>query len=49
MRIAMKGKHNGVFKEIRYDLYDEYDPVERLSSMQRTTGYTAASGAELIL
>ena len=35
--------------EIVYDLYDEYDPKTKLSSMARTTGFTAASGAELIL
>jgi len=31
------------------DLYDEYDEKEKLSSMARTTGFTATANAELIL
>mgnify|MGYP000962515568 FL=1 len=32
-----------------YDLFDEYDPVEKISSMARTTGFTATGTAEMIL
>lgn len=49
MRVKLSGTENGVEKEIIYDLYDEYDPKEKLSSMARTTGFTCTAGAELIL
>jgi lysine 6-dehydrogenase len=49
MRIVVQGEENGVNKEIVYDLYDEYDPIEKLSSMARTTGFTATATADMIL
>jgi saccharopine dehydrogenase-like NADP-dependent oxidoreductase len=49
MRIILRGTENGIAREITYDLYDEYDPVEKLSSMARTTGFTATGTAEMIL
>jgi saccharopine dehydrogenase-like NADP-dependent oxidoreductase len=49
MRIVVQGEENGVKKEIVYDLYDEYDPIEKLSSMARTTGFTATAAADMIL
>ena len=49
MRIIIRGTENDVRKEIVYDLYDEFDPVERLSSMARTTGFTASATAEMIM
>ncbi|PLX14025.1 MAG: saccharopine dehydrogenase [Marinilabiliales bacterium] len=49
MRIMLQGKENGVKKEIVYDLYDEYDPIEKISSMARTTGFTATAAADMIL
>lgn len=49
MRVKVQGKENGVKKEITYDLYDEYDPSEKLSSMARTTGFTATAAADMIL
>ncbi|MFO7620620.1 MAG: saccharopine dehydrogenase C-terminal domain-containing protein [Bacteroidales bacterium] len=49
MRIIIKGTEEGVRKEVTYDLYDEYDPVEKLSSMARTTGFTATATAEMIM
>ena len=48
MRIV-QGEENGVKKEIIYDLYDEFDPVKKLSSMARTTGFTATAAADMIL
>jgi saccharopine dehydrogenase-like NADP-dependent oxidoreductase len=49
MRISLKGIKKGERKEIIYELYDEYDPVEKISSMARTTGFTATGTAEMIL
>jgi lysine 6-dehydrogenase len=49
MRVIITGSENGVKKEIVYDLYDEYDAVEKLSSMARTTGFTATATADMIL
>lgn len=49
MRIQISGKQEGVEKKIVYDLYDEYDPGAKLSSMARTTGFTATACAELVL
>ncbi len=49
MRVSLKGKIDGTAKTIHYELYDEYDKKEQLSSMARTTGFTATAHAELIL
>ncbi len=49
MRIVLQGEENGIKKEIVYDLYDEYDPIEKISSMARTTGFTATAAADMIL
>ena len=49
MRIKIRGMEKGAAREITYDLYDEFDPVEKLSSMARTTGFTATGTAEMIL
>ena len=49
MRIKIQGIENGNRKEIIYDLYDEYDPLEKISSMARTTGFTATATANMIL
>lgn len=44
MKIIVKGNH----KTITWDLYDEYDPMTRTSSMARTTGYTCTAAVNLI-
>jgi saccharopine dehydrogenase-like NADP-dependent oxidoreductase len=49
MRIKIRGMEQRTAREITYDLYDEFDPVEKLSSMARTTGFTATGTAEMIL
>jgi saccharopine dehydrogenase-like NADP-dependent oxidoreductase len=50
MRVSLKGTDkNGKHTEVIYDLYDEYDPKTRTSSMARTTGYTATAVANWIL
>ena len=49
MRIKIRGTENGEGREIIYDLYDEFDPVTKLSSMARTTGFTATGTVEMLL
>jgi lysine 6-dehydrogenase len=49
MRIIIEGKENGKKKKITYDLFDEYDEKEKLSSMSRTTGFTATASAGLLI
>lgn len=49
MRIIIRGTENQVTREVIYELFDEYDPDEKISSMARTTGYTATGTAEMIL
>ncbi|PHS67009.1 MAG: saccharopine dehydrogenase [Flavobacterium sp.] len=50
MRVTVKGKNkNGETEEIVYNLHDEYCNETQTSSMARTTGYTAASAANLFL
>ncbi len=49
MRICIEGTEEGTQKKIVYELYDEYDEQENISSMARTTGFTATANAELIL
>jgi len=49
MRVILRGEENGVKKEIVYNLYDQYDPIEKISSMARTTGFTATAAADMVL
>ncbi len=49
LRIELKGTQDGRLRNIVYELYDTYDEQEKLSSMARTTGFTATANAELIL
>lgn len=49
MRIHLKGIMDGKHIDIGYELYDAYNPDEKLSSVARTTGFTATAAAELIL
>ncbi len=44
MKVIVIGKN----KTITWDLYDQYDPVTRTSSMARTTGYTCTAAVHLI-
>lgn len=44
MKVIIKGKG----ATIEYDLYDQYDPLTKTSSMARTTGYTCTAAANLI-
>ncbi len=50
MRVTVKGENKkGKIEEIVYNLHDEYCNKTQTSSMARTTGYTAASAANLFL
>jgi saccharopine dehydrogenase-like NADP-dependent oxidoreductase len=49
MKITLRGEEKGRAKEIRYFLLDRYDPVRKISSMARTTGYACTAAAELVL
>jgi len=49
MRLIISGEENGKPVTYTYDMYDEYDPATRTSSMARTTGYTCAAVTRLVL
>ncbi len=49
MKITVRGSENGKNKEIVYRLFDQWDPVTKISSMARTTGYTCTAVARLVL
>ena len=48
MRIILKGVLDNKKVEVVYDLYDEYDERTGLSSMARTTGFTATACVDMI-
>ena len=49
MRVILEGEENGSKKRIVYDLFDVYDPIEKISSMARTTGFTATAATDMVL
>jgi len=49
MHVIIQGIENGKKKEIIYDVFDVYDNEEKLSSMARTTGFTATAAANMVL
>ena len=50
MRVSLRGTDkDGKPAEVIYDLHDEYDPETGISSMSRTTGYTATAAANWLL
>src|SRR5205085_12184852 len=49
MKIKVSGKEKGMQKTIVIDLYDEYDPGTKTSSMARTTGYTCTAAVNLVV
>lgn len=49
MRVIMRGEENSEPFEIRYDLYDKFNQETGISSMARTTGYTATAVARLVI
>ena len=48
MRINIEGWAGGEKKGIQYDLFDKLDPDTGITSMARTTGYTATAVASLM-
>lgn len=51
MRVRLKGKENTEkrLQEVVFNLYDEYCPKTQISSMARTTGYTATAAVNMLL
>lgn len=50
MRVKVAGVNSfGAKEEIIYNLYDEFDVESGISSMSRTTGYTATASANMLL
>lgn len=49
MRVTMTGHRDGVRRRVVYDVYDRTDRVTGLTSMARTTGFTATAAARLVL
>ncbi len=48
MRVTVEGKKEGQHWRIQYDLFDRYDRGQQVTSMARTTGYTAAMVARMV-
>jgi len=48
MKVMVEGKKEGKNVRYTYDLLDRYDPVTRIHSMARTTGYTATVALRMI-
>jgi len=48
MKVVVEGKKGGKKVRYTYDLLDKYDPVTRIHSMARTTGYTATIALRMI-
>lgn len=49
MRIVVEGTNKGVRQRFISDLYDEYDPITRVHSMARTTGYAASVALRFLI
>ncbi len=49
MRVLVEGLQEGQPTRYVYDLMDRYDPESGVTSMARTTGYTATAAARLVL
>jgi saccharopine dehydrogenase-like NADP-dependent oxidoreductase len=48
MQVIVDGEKNGKKLRYTYDLYDVYNPVTKVHSMARTTGYTATMAIRMI-
>ena len=48
MRIIVEGQKGKKILEYTYDLYDSYDREKNVTSMARTTGYTATTAVRMI-
>ncbi|MCO7226009.1 saccharopine dehydrogenase family protein [Pleionea sp. CnH1-48] len=49
MRVTIEGDENGKQKRYVYNLFDETDKEAEVSSMARTTGYTATASVDYLL
>ena len=49
MRVTVTGEHEGQRKQVVYDLHDEFHVPTKVSSMARTTGYTATAAVHYFL
>lgn len=49
MRVVVAGEENGRPVEFTWDLYDEYSPETKTSSMARTTGYACTAAVNAVL
>ena len=49
MRVTISGIENGSDVTYQYDLYDRYDQATDTLSMSRTTGYTCAGVADMLM
>ena len=49
MRVTVEGEEQARRLRHVWDMYDEYDPKTGFSSMSRTTGFTCAAAANLLL
>ncbi|MBN1198660.1 MAG: saccharopine dehydrogenase NADP-binding domain-containing protein [Bacteroidales bacterium] len=48
MKVIVEGKKDSKRLRYTYDLFDTYDPVTRIHSMARTTGYTATMALRMV-
>lgn len=48
MRITVEGLKNGEMLRYTYDLFDSYDPITKVHSMARTTGYAATMALRML-
>jgi lysine 6-dehydrogenase len=49
MRVIIEGKQDGASFRYTYSLLDRYHPATRTTSMARTTGYTCAVAARIVM
>lgn len=49
MRVNISGSQKGESREVVAELYDEFQPKTRTTSMARTTGYTCTAVARLVI
>lgn len=49
MRIIIEGTEKTKQRKIVYELFDEFDNIRMMSSMARTTGFTATAAAQMII
>ena len=49
VRLVIEGTANGIAQKTTCNLYDRYDAPTQITSMARTTGYTATGAVRLIL